>query len=167
MEAIISVSLFDDFSGRIMKILVLHGANLNMLGKREPDVYGSSTLAQIDLWLHQDAEELKVEISCFQSNHEGALIDQIHSAWQIQAGIVINPGAFTHTSVALRDAIAAVNIPTVEVHLSNIHRREEFRHHSFIAPVAIGQISGFGADSYRLGLRALVNHLRSLSPKRE
>jgi 3-dehydroquinate dehydratase II len=148
-----------------MKILVLHGANLNMLGKREPEIYGKATLEQIDRWLNNDAREMNVEISCFQSNHEGVLIDQIHSAWQAQSGMLINPGAFTHTSVALRDAIAAVNIPTVEVHLSNIHRREEFRHHSFIAPVAIGQISGFGADSYRLGLRALVNHLRSLAPK--
>lgn len=97
---------------------------------------------------------------CVQSNHEGTLVDQIHAAWGIHDGLIINAGAYTHTSIALRDAIAAVNVPTVEVHLSNIYRREEFRHHSYIAPVVIGQISGFGADSYRLGLHAIVNHLR-------
>lgn len=143
-----------------MKILVLHGANLNMLGKREPEIYGTLTLSQINDLLLADGKELEVELDFFQSNHEGNLIDAIHAAWQVQDGIVINPGGFTHTSVVLRDAIAAVSIPTVEVHLSNIHKREEFRHYSYIAPLAIGQISGFGADSYRLGLRALVNFLR-------
>jgi 3-dehydroquinate dehydratase-2 len=103
--------------------------------------------------------ELGAELSFLQSNHEGILVDAIHAAFQVQQGILINPAAFTHTSVALRDAIASVNIPTVEVHLSNVYKREEFRHHSFIAPIAIGQISGFGAESYRLGLRALVAHL--------
>jgi 3-dehydroquinate dehydratase-2 len=142
-----------------MKILVLHGPNLNMLGLREPEVYGSTTLAQINDRLAQDAMELGAELSFLQSNHEGVLIDAIHAAFQVQQGILINPAAFTHTSVALRDAIASVNIPTVEVHLSNVYKREEFRHHSFIAPIAIGQISGFGAESYRLGLRALVAHL--------
>jgi 3-dehydroquinate dehydratase II len=148
----------------VMEILVLHGPNLNMLGVREPGVYGTFGLEQINQMLLDDAKQLDVSLKILQSNHEGVLIDAIHAAWQHQQGIVINPGAFTHTSVAIRDAIASVNIPTVEVHLSNVYKREQFRHHSFIAPVAIGQIAGFGAESYRLGLRAIVNYLKSAQP---
>lgn len=143
-----------------LSILVVHGPNLNLLGQREPGVYGLATLDEIDRWLESDGEKLRSKVFPVQSNHEGALIDAIHTALGRHQGILINPGAYTHTSVAIRDAIAAVKVPTVEVHLSNVYRREEFRHHSYIAPVAIGQISGFGSDSYRLGLQALVNYLR-------
>lgn len=143
----------------VLSILVLHGPNLNLLGQREPEVYGNVTLASINQLLMSDAKDFAVSLSIEQSNHEGVLIDQIHFARERFQGIVINPGAFTHTSVAIRDALAAVAIPSVEVHLSNIYSREDFRHHSFIAPVVIGQISGFGAESYRLGLRALVSFL--------
>lgn len=145
----------------MLSILTLHGPNLNLLGKREPGIYGTLTLDQINRLLEADAEKLEVKLECFQSNSEGALIDAIHAALGQHQGILINPGAYTHTSVALRDAIAGVALPTVEVHLSNIHQRESFRHHSYIAPVAVGQISGFGVESYRLGLQALVTHLRS------
>lgn len=144
-----------------LSILVLHGPNLNLLGTREPGVYGWTSLDDISKLLEQEAQRLQVKISALQSNHEGVLIDAIHAAYGQHQGILINPGAYTHTSVAIRDAIAGVAIPTVEVHLSNVYRREEFRHHSYIAPVAIGQISGFGPASYRLGLLALVDRLRS------
>jgi len=143
-----------------MEILILHGVNLNMLGRREPEIYGKLTLKAINQILTEDAEVLGIGLEILQSNHEGILIEAIHKSLDYKDGIVINPGAFTHTSIALRDAIAAVNIPTVEVHLSNVYKREEFRHHSMIAPVAIGQISGFGAESYRLGLRAICMHLK-------
>lgn len=142
-------------------LLVLHGPNLNLLGKREPGVYGATTLSQINESLQDEAAGLGFELKILQSNHEGVLVDAIHDAMGQCQGILMNPGAYTHTSVALRDAIAAVDLPTVEVHLSNIHRREAFRHHSYIAAVAVGQISGFGAYSYILGLWALVQHLKN------
>jgi len=143
-----------------LSILVLHGPNLNLLGTREPGIYGSIRLADINDLLLEEGRSLSANVSAVQSNHEGALVDAIHDALFKHQGIIINAGAYTHTSVALRDAITGVNLPTVEVHLSNIYCREEFRHHSYIAPVAIGQISGFGAKSYLLGLQALVYHLR-------
>ncbi|KAB8331996.1 type II 3-dehydroquinate dehydratase [Scytonema tolypothrichoides VB-61278] len=149
-----------DLTERPISILVLHGPNLNLLGQREPGIYGSLTLAEINRSLEQEAEKLQAKISHLQSNYEGALVDAIHEALGKHQGILINAGAYTHTSVALRDAIAGVNLPTVEVHLSNIYRREDFRHHSYIAPVVIGQISGFGAQSYLLGLQALVHYIR-------
>lgn len=143
-----------------LKILVVNGPNINLLGTREPGVYGSITLADINNCLADKANSLDVDLSFFQSNSEGSIIDEIHRVRSSFQGIIINAGAYTHTSVAIRDALAAVALPTVEVHLSNIYRREEFRHHSFIAPIAIGQISGFGANSYLLGLDALVKHLQ-------
>jgi 3-dehydroquinate dehydratase II len=146
---------------KLLHILVLHGPNLNLLGYREPEVYGSATLNDINKLLEEEALALQVKVSIQQSNHEGVLVDAIHSMLGQHQGLLINAGAYTHTSVAIRDAIAAVNLPAIEVHLSNIYRREAFRHHSFIAPVAIGQISGFGSDSYRLGLQALVSHLKN------
>ena len=145
----------------VLDILVLNGPNLNMLGKREPEVYGFQTLESIIQSLEKFAVAFGVSLTFFQSNHEGALVDKVQSALNLYQGILINPGGYTHTSVAIRDALAAVAIPTVEVHLSNIHKREAFRHHSYIAPVAVGQISGFGADSYRLGLEGSVQHLQA------
>ena len=143
-----------------MNILVLHGPNLNLLGTRETAVYGSVTLEAINQELERLAKAEGIRLAIHQSNAEGELVDWIQTAIGDFDALIINPGAFTHTSIALRDAIAGVGIPTIEVHLSNIYRREEFRQHSYIAGVAVGQISGFGLDSYLLGLRAAMAHLK-------
>jgi 3-dehydroquinate dehydratase II len=173
----------------MMHILVLQGPNLNLLGTREPGVYGAQTLESVHASMHQLASTLDgVSLECYQSNHEGALIDKIHALTGIVAdvpdvlsdakdvaniikskpslkiaGLIINPGAYTHTSIAIRDAISGVNVPTVEVHISNIHAREAFRHESKIAPVCVGQICGLGTEGYLLALRYLVQHLGKLN----
>jgi len=144
----------------VKKILVIHGPNLNLLGQREKDIYGPTTLAQLNAKLEKLAAENDITLRIVQSNHEGDIVDTIGRAKQDQfSAILINPAAYTHTSIAIRDALLAVNLPTVEVHLSNIYAREDFRHTSLIAPVTQGQITGFGVDSYILGLQALINLL--------
>ena len=139
-----------------MRIAVLHGPNLRLLGRREPEVYGTTTLEEVDAALQELADELRIELECFQSNHEGELLDFVETASGRVAGFVVNAGAFTHTSVALRDALSGVGLPFVEVHLSNTAGREAFRHHSHLAPVAGGVVYGFGPSSYLLGLRGLL-----------
>ena len=140
-----------------MKILVIHGPNLNLLGTRETDIYGEQTLDDINAALTAQAKEHGVELRTIQSNSEGALVDAVQDARGWADAIIINPGAYTHTSIALRDAVAAVALPVIEVHLSNVHAREEFRRHSYIAPLTVGQIVGFGAESYRLALLAALS----------
>ncbi|GJM16375.1 MAG: 3-dehydroquinate dehydratase [Thermodesulfobacteriota bacterium] len=142
-----------------MKILIIHGPNLNMLGKREPEIYGSTTLEEIDSALVTKAKELGVEVTFFQSNSEGEIVSTIQDAMSKFDGVVINPGAYTHTSVAIRDAILSSGLAVVEVHISNVYKREDFRQKSFVSGVALGVISGFGINSYFLGLSGLVEHL--------
>lgn len=137
-----------------MKVLVIHGPNLNLLGTREPSVYGRTTLADINTMLEDEARQRQIELRTFQSNCEGELVTAIQDAAEWADALIINPAAYTHTSVAIRDAIAGTGVPTIEVHLSNIYSREGFRHHSYIAPVAVGQIAGFGKEGYRLALVA-------------
>ena len=143
-----------------MKILVINGVNMNMLGLRETEKYGTMTLKDLEKELYAFSFELGIDIETFQSNFEGEIVEKIHSSKDNFDGIVINAGAYTHTSVAIRDAITSVGLPAVEVHMTNIYKREEFRHYSYLAPVCIGQISGFGANSYKLGLKAVVDYLK-------
>ncbi len=142
-----------------MKILVINGVNLDMLGFREPEKYGSMTLKDLEKELYVYSFELGVTLETFQSNHEGEIVEKIHSAKDNFDGIVINAGAYTHTSIAIRDALSAIDVPAVEVHITNIYKREEFRHHSYLAPVCVGQISGFGINSYKLGLKGIVDYI--------
>ncbi len=146
----------------MVSILVMNGPNLNLLGSRQPEVYGSTTLEEIETACVNFAQQQGARCACFQSNHEGALIDAIHAAKGVHDGIVLNAGAYTHTSIALMDAIASTEIPVVELHLSNIHAREAFRHISYISKVAVGQICGFGAHGYQLAIEALLKHLEQI-----
>ncbi|MEO1191472.1 MAG: type II 3-dehydroquinate dehydratase [Pseudomonadota bacterium] len=141
-------------------ILVLNGPNLNLLGQREPSIYGAATLADLEAACRADGAEMGLVVDCAQSNHEGSLVDLIQQAFGEKQGLVINPGAYSHTSIAILDAIRGVGLPTVEVHLSNIHAREAYRHHSYISPAALGVICGFGVLGYRMALMALSQHLK-------
>lgn len=146
--------------GKTMRILVINGVNMNMLGFRETEKYGTMTLKDLEKDLYAFSFEHGIDLETYQSNIEGEIVEKIHSAKAGVDGIVINAGAYTHTSIAIRDAISAINIPTVEVHMTNIYKREEFRHHSYLAPVCVGQISGFGTNSYKLGIEAIVHYLK-------
>jgi 3-dehydroquinate dehydratase-2 len=146
------------------RIVVIHGPNLNLLGTREPEIYGRTTLKQIDEDLRARGTKLGLAVETFQSNHEGAIVDKVQQSRGVAAGIIVNAGGLTHTSVSLRDAIAAAQVPTVEVHLSNLYKREEFRHHSFLAPVCTGQIAGLGAIGYLLALEALAEIVSQQQP---
>tara|TARA_A100001391_G_scaffold138482_2_gene96853 strand:- start:1044 stop:1487 length:444 start_codon:yes stop_codon:yes gene_type:complete len=147
-----------------MRILVLNGPNLNLLGQREPAIYGTTTLADLEALCRSEAERSGVTLGFVQSNQEGALVDALHGAMEDQDGVILNAGAYTHTSVALRDAISAISIPVIELHLSNTHAREAFRHVSMIAPVCLGVIAGFGAPGYPLAVRAMADHLKAPAP---
>lgn len=142
-------------------LLILNGPNLNLLGTREPEIYGADTLADVEARCHAHGTAKGVNVACLQSNHEGALVDAIHAAKGTHDGIILNAGAYTHTSIALHDAIAGTQVPTIELHLSNVHAREEFRHHSYIARVAVGVICGFGAAGYILAMDAMIGHLEA------
>ena len=148
-----------DATAKALPVLVLNGPNLNMLGKRQPEIYGSETLADVDALCRAEAARLGLAVECFQSNHEGALVDRIQAAREANSGIVINAGAYTHTSVALMDALAAAERPTIELHISNVFKREAFRHHSYISAVSVGVICGFGTHGYALALQAMARIL--------
>lgn len=142
-------------------LLILNGPNLNLLGTREPEIYGADTLADVEASCHAHGSVKGINVACVQSNHEGALVDAIQAAKGTHDGVILNAGAYTHTSIALHDAIAGTQVPTIELHLSNVHAREEFRHHSYIARVAVGVICGFGAAGYILAMDAMIRHLEA------
>ena len=145
-----------------MNILLIHGPNLNLLGKRQPEIYGTQTLGNINHYLIQVAQKQGIELKTFQSNHEGEIVSKIGANIDWANGILINPAAYTHTSIAIRDALSAVSLPVIEIHLSNIYKREGFRHHSYVSPIAVGVISGFGSHSYELALNAMINILQQI-----
>ena len=145
-----------------MNILLVHGPNLNLLGKRQPEIYGTQTLDNINHYLIQVAQKQGIELKTFQSNHEGEIVSKIGANIDWANGILINPGAYTHTSIAIRDALSAVSLPVIEIHLSNLYKREDFRHHSYVSPIAVGVICGFGNHSYELALNAMINILQQM-----
>jgi 3-dehydroquinate dehydratase-2 len=145
-----------------MNILLVHGPNLNLLGKRQPEIYGTQTLDNINHYLIQVAQKQGIELKTFQSNHEGEIVSEIGANIDWANGILINPAAYTHTSIAIRDALSAVSLPVIEIHLSNIYKREDFRHHSYVSPIAVGVINGFGNHSYELALNAIINILQQI-----